>query len=217
MSRFNHGVRLDDDVWVRRLIRDIAAHNIGLLVLETARSLFDGDENSSADVSKLFRNLKRIRDEGQVTIVLSHHTPREGKGYRGSGVFEADVDMSLSVQGSDGGAVVNVKKARWGKKDKQPIFVRFADGEDGSFHLRVVSGSAHDMVTTTKHQAAATFITALLRETGEAMRHKDIITEAKNEGHTKTTAKAALKSLVETGVVLKQDNGLYRLVEDAAS
>src|SRR5581483_10768759 len=181
--RFNNGVRLDDDGdWARRLISDITEHDIGLLVIETARSVFDGDENSSKDVSKLFRSLKLIRERTGVTIVLSHHTPKDGNGYRGSGVFGADIDMSLSVDGDDGEFTVTVKKSRWGKKTFQPTRVRLKDGEDGSVALAIVSRRDSKETRQTKAELAESDIILILRNAPEPMTYKELLEAMKQAG-----------------------------------
>lgn len=220
-NRFNHGVRLDDPVWVRRLTRDIKDNDIGLLVIETARSVFDGDENSSADVSKLFRNLKAIRDATDVTIVLSHHTPKDGKNksYRGSGVFGADIDMSVSVKGENGEFEVKLTKARWGKKVFRSIAVKLVDSDNDDSVSLVTVDDGEDIADAARQQPlgklqkAKLFIIALLRDADEPMQHTEIISAAKKAGHSETTAKDALRSLHGEHVVKKVE-GHYSLADE---
>lgn len=62
--------KLDSDDWV--LFKTLPS---GLLVFDTARSSFDGDENKSQDVGLVMNRLKELRELDH-EIILLHHTPR---------------------------------------------------------------------------------------------------------------------------------------------
>jgi hypothetical protein len=68
----------------------------GLVFFDTARSLHDGDENSSQDVGLIMNRLKELRERDN-TIVLLHHTPRlNERSVKGSTAWE---DLSDQVLG----------------------------------------------------------------------------------------------------------------------
>ncbi len=70
----------------------------GLLVFDTLRASFLGDENSSRDIALIISRLKELRDKG-FTILLLHHTPKSNDGiYKGSTAILDLVDHALCLE-----------------------------------------------------------------------------------------------------------------------
>ena len=68
-----------------------------VLIFDSLRSAFAGDENSSQDVSIVFSRLKQLRDAGY-TIILLHHTPKANdKTYKGSTAISDLADHTLCL------------------------------------------------------------------------------------------------------------------------
>lgn len=66
------------------------------LIFDTARSSFDGDENSSQDVGLVMNHLKEIRELGN-DVLLLHHTPRRNeRASKGSTAWEDLADHVLA-------------------------------------------------------------------------------------------------------------------------
>jgi hypothetical protein len=66
-----------------------------LLVLDSWRSMWRGDERDEAEVASVLdplRNLVRRHDAGGLLI---HHARRDGSGYRGSGAIAASVELAF--------------------------------------------------------------------------------------------------------------------------
>jgi hypothetical protein len=83
--------KLDSDDWV--LFKSLPS---GFLVFDTARSSFDGDENSSQDVGLVMNRLKELRELDNEVILL-HHTPRANeRASKGSTAWEDLADHVLS-------------------------------------------------------------------------------------------------------------------------
>ena len=66
----------------------------GMIILDSFRSCFDKDENSTQDVAPIMGNLKGIRDLG-FDVVVVHHNTKDGKRYRGSTAIVDLVDHVL--------------------------------------------------------------------------------------------------------------------------
>jgi len=70
----------------------------GLLVFDTLRASFLGDENSSQDVAVVVDRLKQLRDKGY-TVLLLHHTPKGNDTiYKGSTAIIDLVDNALCLE-----------------------------------------------------------------------------------------------------------------------
>jgi len=83
--------KLDSDDWVQ-----YKAVPSGLLVFDTARSSFDGDENKSQDVGLVMGRLKELRELDH-EIILLHHTPRANERQsKGSTAWEDLADHVLA-------------------------------------------------------------------------------------------------------------------------
>jgi RecA-family ATPase len=68
-----------------------------VLIFDSLRSAFGGDENSSQDVSIVFSRLKQLREDGY-TIILLHHTPKANdKTYKGSTAISDLADHTLCL------------------------------------------------------------------------------------------------------------------------
>lgn len=66
----------------------------GMLIIDSFRSSFDRDENSTEDVAPIMGSLKEIRDLG-FDVVVVHHNTKDGKKYRGSTAIVDLVDHVL--------------------------------------------------------------------------------------------------------------------------
>jgi hypothetical protein len=83
--------KLDGDDWGQ-----LKSLPPGFIVIDTARSSFDGDENSSQDVGLIMNRLKELRERDN-EVVLLHHTPRANeRAAKGSTAWEDLADHVLS-------------------------------------------------------------------------------------------------------------------------
>src|SRR5262249_47672969 len=79
-----------------------------LIVLDTlARSMVGADENSTKDMGLTIEEIDRLRQETQATVLVIHHTRKDGKTERGSSALRgaADVMIECSSRKSDRGVV----------------------------------------------------------------------------------------------------------------
>jgi len=100
-----------------------------LIVIDTlARCLDGGDENTARDMGKVITGCDRIRRATGASVVLVHHSGKNGETERGSSALRGAVDTALAVsRAEDGGVIVSCEK----QKDE----ARF---EDLAFDLHVV-------------------------------------------------------------------------------
>jgi hypothetical protein len=82
----------------------------GLVFFDTARSLHDGDENSSQDVGLIMNRLKELRELNN-DIVLLHHTPRlNERSVKGSTAWEDLADQVLGFYRVRKGSLKEIKE-----------------------------------------------------------------------------------------------------------
>ena len=106
-------------------LRETAAQDIGLVVIDTVwRAMAGGDENSAQDMGAFVARLKRIQDATGVAILLVHHSGKDvDRGMRGSSSLLGALDLVLKV----GDKVIAVEKNKDGP-----------DGAEIGFELRGV-------------------------------------------------------------------------------
>lgn len=80
----------------------------GLIILDTARKLLAGDENSSSDVSMFMQACQLISQDYKCVVLIAHHTPKKGTTARGSGAWLADTDCEWVLAPNNKEKVVKV-------------------------------------------------------------------------------------------------------------
>jgi hypothetical protein len=105
-----------DDIWfmpgavnllqpdrVAALVEVAAELKPALVVLDTlARSMVGGDENSARDVGVAIDATDRLRVATGATVLLVHHTTKDGSAFRGSSALEGAADTMLECSDDDG-------------------------------------------------------------------------------------------------------------------
>lgn len=86
--------RLDDEAWVAYKNKEFLP---GLIIFDTLRSSHFSEENSSTEMSKIMAHLKEIRAKG-FSIILMHHTTKNGDNFRGSMAILDLCDHVLSME-----------------------------------------------------------------------------------------------------------------------
>jgi hypothetical protein len=114
-------LNLSDDDQVDRLAEAITAlsNSPRLIVIDTMAQSFDGDENSSRDISAFLRTLKRkIQAPFGATVIVIHHTGHADRSRpRGSSALEANLDFMMFASRPEGSlsARLAVQKQRDGE------------------------------------------------------------------------------------------------------
>ena len=85
------GLRLCDTVDRCEELSDLPC---GLLIVDTVRDAWGGNEDSSQEVGRLFAPLKAVRDKRRTSILFAHHCGHGGDRERGSYHWRANVDFA---------------------------------------------------------------------------------------------------------------------------
>lgn len=97
---FDNTVRMLDVNDVDAFIQQIHEAGVkpGLVVLDTlSRAFVGGDENSQRDMAAFVAAVDRIRREFGATVLVVHHSGKEGSQERGSSVLRCDFDVMMKV------------------------------------------------------------------------------------------------------------------------
>lgn len=104
----------------RELFEEIARH-ANIVILDSQRGLWDGDEKEQAEAGRMLRDLARIAEHTGLCIVIIHHDTKAGQ-YSGS----SDIDAALS------GSRLHIQRAHDPKKKPQ-------DDDDDSWLDRILT------------------------------------------------------------------------------
>jgi hypothetical protein len=121
-----------------RWVQDIAVdRGCGLVVLDTASSLFTGlEENSNSDAAIVLERLDHLRDAIGGTVLLVHHTGKNAEnGSRGASAWEGNVDDVLSVSQTPEqttGFTLSSTKVKDGPRWSQKLRIRVVRLLDGA-------------------------------------------------------------------------------------
>ena len=75
----------------------VERHRPSLLVLDSFRSLWGGDENDSGQVSRCLDPLRRLAHRSGVAILLLHHSGKANSNYRGSSAIGASTVLGFTL------------------------------------------------------------------------------------------------------------------------
>lgn len=186
---------------VAALVEVAAELKPALVVLDTlARSMVGGDENSARDVGVAVDAADRLRVATGATVLLVHHTTKDGSAFRGSSALEGAADTMLECTDDDGWMRLACEKQ---KDDAEfpPIRLRrevvtLADGFTTSCVLRAPSGLEASAVAD-RHQAAV--LEALWKDFGSTGASGPVLREALQM--SPATFSRAVNGLLKTGEV----------------
>lgn len=156
-----------------------------------------GDENSVKDVQPVFSALRQIVNDYQVTIVIIHHSNRNGS-YRGSSAMKGAVDVLLNIDsGPNDTILLSTEKIRDGEPAKFKAKIHF-DGEYGPVALSHIS--------TKDRRSVQDIVRDYVRENGPCS-SDEIIRLVTSTDKTKSSAKWAINKLVEEGSIERLNDG----------
>ena len=112
-------------------------HDCGLVILDTASSLFTGlEENSNSEAATVLERLDSLRDAIGGTVLLVHHTGKAAEnGSRGASAWEANVDDVVMVKQQEGqrsSFSLESGKVKDGAPWKERVQLRVVTLEDGA-------------------------------------------------------------------------------------
>jgi archaellum biogenesis ATPase FlaH len=75
------------------LDRLLGVHRPDLLVLDSLRAIWQGDENSSAEVAPMLDGLRNLCHQHEFAALVLHHSPKNDSGFRGSTAIAAAAEL----------------------------------------------------------------------------------------------------------------------------
>lgn len=178
-----------------------------LVVFDTLARCFVGrDENSASDMGLVIEAAERVRRDVGATVMLVHHSGKNGDGPRGSSALECGVDTMLVLKEREDGLELLCKKQRGGEEfstfhlSRTPVVL--LDGTSSCFISERTAGSNDDTVGGNAAKALA----VLMQFGAEGTRRKDWLARS---GLPETTFDRAREDLVKAGLVIRSDNKYF--------
>jgi hypothetical protein len=198
---------------VDRLIAAAGQVSPALIILDTlARCMLGGDENSARDMGLLVAACDRLRQASGATVLLVHHSGKNGLGERGSSALRAAADQMLELAADDGTLSVACAKSKDSKPFERrwlrllPVETGQADG-DGRPETSCVLVPAAKIthageLTPTGRQILETLALETFAETGAKAATLQSILQLKH-----ATLYAALSTLMRNAYVTQAQRG----------
>lgn len=110
------------------IIDYVLTRKIGVIVIDSFRTVFEGNENDSGATQKLLNAFNRIAKLSNTAVIVIHHTNKDGSGYRGSGSIKASADGLYTVTSSNSNITLHSTKQRYGTPFHEiKLFIDFDD------------------------------------------------------------------------------------------
>ena len=181
-----------------RLQKEVDEHP-SLFVIDTLARCFEGNENQQEDMGRFIAGVDQMRKEFKSTVVVVHHTGKDGSSERGSTAFRGAVDTMLHVRMPEQGQIVVSCEKQ--KDDENFADVRLTLRKDEEFNSCVVVNSGAE---------AENDILGAIKEAGiEGISYSALEEIVVAQGTSRSTFKRRLKALLVEGKVGRQD-GIYR-------
>lgn len=102
MYELGDGQRFDLRSDLTELERLLAAHKPDLLILDSFRSLWGGEENDSGEVATVLDPLRDLVREHEAGTLLLHHSGKGSGSYRGSSAIGASAELGFTLACDEG-------------------------------------------------------------------------------------------------------------------
>jgi RecA-family ATPase len=205
---------LDTDSWLPAIKKEIEERNVKLVIIDSFRRIFKGEENSSQVISEVHSRLKEIQKMG-VTIVFVHHHGKEGffkrdnpDKLRGSSDILAMLDSLLVIDKLDSDRLKISQAVLRSDKPTTPFVVKF---DSSSFPWKYEFLGTAD-VETEKLEEAKKDIYEVLKQ---GSRHQNELIQAmiETKKYGKTTIKNALSKLEEEKLISRSKEGKEKICQ----
>jgi hypothetical protein len=195
------------------LYEEIQNHQADLLILDSQRGLWRGDEKEAGEVRLFYTELRTVADETGCAIVVIHHD-NKGKDFSGSTDIDAAVDFRLHMtvdQKDEDVRFLDQAKMRGAKRlPKIEVVIRFE-----GFRLFVEKGdrNAPQSVTHTKKASAEDIAMFIRRQMNQVARPSDI---RANFGISEPTLRSRRDELTRLGIRYFEsgNNSVYHVSRD---
>lgn len=205
-----YGVNLEDFHQLEAIFEFIGQKNVNLVILDTFRSFFSGEENSSGEVNQFFRNFVNPLRERGVCVLLLHHSNKPGTTYRGSSDVAGKVDSFFCMEKKEQGVfMLTCEKARGPEPEKIAGEFTF---EEGCISIRAISPDNLENKTREKFHDDIDAIRILFEEPEQEMTLAEIEDGLMGKSYeiAKATLKRRLKWLEKSHFMSKPRKGTYK-------
>jgi len=131
-------INLSSSLWRANLATFILERGFRIVYLDNIMSLFPGiAENDTEAWSPVNQWLLKLRAR-RVSVILAHHSTKDGRSSRGTGQRIANLTFSIKVRRDDGChdgdlIMISYEKARLSPDKKKPFTIKFKQNEQGIY------------------------------------------------------------------------------------
>ncbi len=210
----NLSISLDEDSVVEDLLLFCLQYQIDVIIIDSFRRIFSGDENESRTINKIQRAFKRFID-AKISVIFLHHHGKEGSNprtnitekLRGSSDILAMVDSLLMIEKVSEKRNKLVQAALRMDLPVQPFIYEHVST---STDFRLVYIGELEPIKSILARISE-LVLDIVSKSQQPLRQKEIIEAVlKNDRDTsETTVKNALKSLVDAEFLYKWKDKTY--------
>jgi hypothetical protein len=181
-----------------------------------------GDENSARDMGIFIAGCKRLRKETGATILIIHHTGKDGQLERGSSALRGAADTMIALRNESGVIHLTCEKQKDGPPFEQ-ILLQLQLYNDSCIVTRLSAQTRRAQLKKMELQILHALAHAFKTEGASNSELRDVVAEAKQ----KRAFQYALGRLLELGFIRRgegkraryfvTDSGLSRLGETEVS
>lgn len=187
----------------RKELEDAICQTQARLVIIDALAdvMLGGDENTVKDTQRVFYALRHVAEGTGATILLIHHSLKNGNGYRGSSAINGALDFAVEVESKNGDALVKFEttKARDGEPVKWAGDCHWLPNEFWMTKTQAANGNTH------KYTKAQRLCIACMQRHGDSATMQLLEQET---GYTNGTLRNALADLMRAGILTSSGTGV---------
>ena len=213
-------IYLDTDLYLNSIIHKCFDLNAKIVIFDSFRRFMHGDENNSADVTKLHWFFKQLNETG-ITVIFIHHF-RKGKeisidSIRGSSDITAMVDSAIILELDKTLNVIQItQNALREDEEEKPFSVSFPKFTDQNKEFKIADSNIQ-VQKSSEDQAINDVLDYLQKQKQPVYQQVIIKALVKENGpYQDTCVKNAIKRLARFGRIIPSKKGTktyYRLPE----
>ncbi|MHA1302254.1 MAG: AAA family ATPase [Candidatus Heimdallarchaeaceae archaeon] len=203
---YRQSTLLDNEKSFSQLRQDCLRVRPDIIILDPYHSLHLQDENSAQGVAVVMRSVNLLlRALPKTTIFIIHHTPKGGKGARGSGALWGSVDMKLEVRKLESGNIKLDIEGRDFIEDESQNYEFMFDRKTGKHRLTDVIVTTEGRRRLTRQEAIATDVLSLFQREPERWFVIEEVQEILNLSAYST--RTSISTLYEKQRILRRGEG----------
>lgn len=172
----NQEIILSDD-WINMIIETCHRLNLRMVVFDSLRRVFVGNENNSDEVNEIYKKLHKLREAGITVLLIHHHNKGENKSPRGSSDLVNQLDIHLALEKNGTQLKLTIPKTRW--FPPAPVSIRI--DTDTTSYFKLTACGAENVQTVLKQEEIENKILSLL-ESGLKLDRSTIIKSILQDG-----------------------------------